>query len=414
MPSAEIFSQGDEVVTGEIADTNAAWLSRELSLLGFEITRHTAVGDRLETLAELLREIAGRADLCLCTGGLGPTCDDLTAEAVALAFGLELKMDPAALAQIESWFTRMGRDMPKVNRKQALLPQGADRLDNLWGTAPGFALTAGRCRFVFLPGVPSEMKALYRHWVEPDLPRRFELQPARLVVLRTVGVGESTLQEWLGRIELPAEVRLGFRTGGPENRVKLLFPTEFPEAERNGIVRRAAEAIGEAVYAIGEGHDGGDSLEAVLGRVLADRKASLYALESVSGGILAQRCAGKDWFQGAEIVPDPGRLPARFGLAALPSPAETARRIALAAREASGADYALVQFGEFAPDAARSETERVELHLALAGPLGSASESRWLAGPAQRKRQAAVALALDFARRCLAMPGAGVDRPDSH
>jgi nicotinamide-nucleotide amidase len=404
MPTAEIFSQGDEVVTGEIADTNAAWLSQELSILGFEVMRHTAVGDRLEALVELLREIAARADLCLCTGGLGPTCDDLTAEAVALAFGLPLETDETALAQVESWFVRMGRDMPKVNRKQALLPKGSERLDNLWGTAPGFALTAGRCRFAFMPGVPGEMKALYRHWVRPDLPRRFPIRPARLVVLRTVGVGESTLQEWLGGIELPAEVKLGFRTGGPENRVKLLFPADFPEAEKDETVRRAAGAMGEAMYSIGEGHDGGESLEAVLGRALAARNASLYAIETASGGALAQRCAGMDWFQGARIVSDPTRLPARFGIAALPSPAETARRIAVAAREESGADYALVQFGEFTPAELRSETDRVELHLALAGPAGTRSESHWLGGPSPRKRAAAAACGLDFVRRTLAAP----------
>jgi molybdenum cofactor synthesis domain-containing protein len=130
-------------VTGEIADTNAAWLSSELIGLGFDVTRHTAVGDRLEALVDLLREISRRADLCLCTGGLGPTCDDLTAEAVSLAFERPLAMDPTALTQIEDWFSRMNRDMPSVNRKQAMLPAGATRLDNLWGTAPGGAADPG-------------------------------------------------------------------------------------------------------------------------------------------------------------------------------------------------------------------------------------------------------------------------------
>ena len=138
-PRAEIFSQGDEVVTGEIVDTNAAWLAEALTGMGFEIARHTAVGDRLDELIQLLREIAERADLCVCTGGLGPTCDDLTAEAVSRAFGRPLAMDSVALGQIEDWFRRMGRNMSAVNRKQALLPAGAVRLDNAWGTAPGSA-----------------------------------------------------------------------------------------------------------------------------------------------------------------------------------------------------------------------------------------------------------------------------------
>jgi nicotinamide-nucleotide amidase len=404
MPTAEIFSQGDEVVTGEIADTNAAWLSRELSVLGFEVRRHTAVGDRLEALVELLRDIAGRADLCLCTGGLGPTCDDLTAEAVAEAFGLPLEQDPAALEQIETWFRRMGRDMPAINRKQALLPKGTERLDNLWGTAPGFALTAGRCRFAFMPGVPGEMKAMYRRWVEPDLPGRFEIRPARLVVLRTVGVGESTLQEWLGRIELSPEVKLGFRTGGPENRVKLLFPVDFPDAERDATVRCAAEAIGAAVYSIGEGHDGGESLETVLGRALAARNARLYAVETVSGGALAHRCGGETWFAGAAVETDPGPSLRHAGLTAGSSPVMAAAQLAVRARETRGAAYVLAQYGDFDREALASETARVEVHFALAGPEGLHQECRTVGGHLRRKQDAAAALGLDFARRCLAAP----------
>jgi nicotinamide-nucleotide amidase len=400
-PIAEIFSQGDEVVTGEVADTNAAWLSQELTMLGFEVMRHTAVGDRLEVLVELLREIAVRADLCLCTGGLGPTCDDLTAEAASLAFGKRLEPDRTALVQIEAWFTRLGRTMPEVNRKQALLPKGSDRLDNLWGTAPGFTLRIGRCRFAFMPGVPAEMKAMFRHWVQPYLQRRFELRPSRLVVLGTVGMGESALQERLDRIVLPAGVRLGFRAGGAENQVKLLFPADFPEAELNGIVERAAAAIGDSVYAIDRGKGSESSLETAAGRALAARNAGLYAVETVSGGVLANRCAGEDWFAGAAVEPDISRLLLRFGMAATDDPAATARRLAERAREAGGADYALVQYGRFGLETLRSDTP-FELQLALAGPGNVWRESRIIGGGMQRKQNTAAALSLDFIRRCLA------------
>jgi competence/damage-inducible protein CinA-like protein len=404
MPTAEIFSQGDEVVTGEIADTNAAWLSQELSVFGFEVRRHTAVGDRLEELIPLLREIARRADLCLCTGGLGPTCDDLTAEAVSRAFGLPLEPDDAALAQVEAWFARSGRDMPAVNRKQALLPKGAERLDNLWGTAPGFALAAGRCRFAFLPGVPSEMKAMYRHWLEPDLSRRFEIRPARLVVLRTAGVGESALQERLAPIGLPPEVRLGFRSGGPENRVKLLFPADFPDAERDALVQRAAGAIGAAVYSIGAGHDGGESLETVLGRSLAERNARLFLLETLSGGLLAQRCAGETWFAGAEVAADPGAATAKLEIPAGLSPTMIAARLAIGARRTSGADFALAHYGAGTLDELRSDTARVEVHFALAGPDGLWQDSRLIGGTLKRKQANVAALGLDMVRRCLQRP----------
>lgn len=401
MPFAEIFSQGDELVTGEIADTNAAWLSRDLTALGFEITRHTTVGDRLDALVALLKEIAGRAELCLCTGGLGPTCDDFTAEAAALAFGMPLEPDPEALAQIEAWFARMNRPMPEVNRKQALLPRGSERLDNHWGTAPGFALDAGRCRFAFMPGVPREMEAMYGHWVRPDLARRFTLSPPQRVVLRTIGLGESALQEKLDRIALPSEVTLGFRAGGAENQVKLRFSPGFPEPDLNDTVRLVAETIGEAVYAIDRDGNGEAGLEAVVARLLAARNARLHLIETVSAGLLASRCGGAAWLVGALVEPEPARLTARFGVTGPADPAETARRIAEAARDETGADYVLAQYGEFGRAAFPSGTAPVELHLALAGPEATWHEAQTLRGDFPRKRGAAAALSLDFVRRCL-------------
>jgi nicotinamide-nucleotide amidase len=271
--TAEILSQGEELVTGEIADTNAAWLSSELIGLGFDVTRHTAVGDRLEALIDLLREISRRADLCLCTGGLGPTCDDLTAEAVSLAFERPLAMDPTALTQIEDWFSRMNRDMPSVNRKQAMLPAGATRLDNLWGTAPGFSITAGRCRFFFMPGVPSEMKAMYQTAIRPELRRLYALAPPHRVVLRTLGLGESTLQELLNPIPLPDGTSLGFRAGGAENQVKLTFPPSLPEAAIDDTLDAVKQALGDAIYAITRNGKGPQSLIDVIGQGMAAKNA---------------------------------------------------------------------------------------------------------------------------------------------
>ncbi|MDD1628033.1 MAG: competence/damage-inducible protein A, partial [Methylococcaceae bacterium] len=160
-PTLEIFSQGEEIVTGQTVDTNAAWLSQQAVDCGFTVMRHTAVGDKLNDLIVLLQDISQRADCCICTGGLGPTSDDLTAEAVACAFNLPLEFDEIAFEQISRFFTHRNKTMPESNRKQALLPHGAERIDNEWGTAPGFSLHHGRCWFAFLPGVPMEMKHLF-------------------------------------------------------------------------------------------------------------------------------------------------------------------------------------------------------------------------------------------------------------
>lgn len=390
-PIAEIFSQGDEVITGEIADTNAAWLARELAWLGFDILRHSAVGDRLQAMTESLREIARRADLCICTGGLGPTCDDLTAEAASLAFDRPLRQDEDALRQMEAFFLRLERDMPISNRKQAWLPDGAQRIDNLWGTAPGFSLCAERCHFVFLPGVPSEMKSMFEHGVRADLARRFLLRPARLVVLRTVGIGESALQEKIDQIPIPSGIRLGFQTGGPENRVKLLFPAEFSEADIGHWVDRVAAAIGEEVYCIaGMGETEAD-LKTLVGRELSRRGASLYAVETVSGGYLAHLCAGEPWFLGALVAS--GREHLWLG-----ADSGDAGGIAEQARSVSGADYVLAQA---VAEPAVSECRNLAVHLAVAGPDGVHAEIRRIGGHRQRLQAAAAAWGLDLLRRRL-------------
>ena len=400
-PVAEIFSQGDEVVNGEIADTNAAWLSSELIGLGFTVSRHTAVGDRLEALTGLLREIAGRADLCLCSGGLGPTTDDLTAQAVSLAFGRPLRLDAEALAQIEDWFHRMGRPMAAVNRKQAWLPEGADRLDNDWGTAPGFALQAGRCRFFFMPGVPKEMQAMFRQAIRPALPGYFALTPLQWVILRTIGLGESTLQERLDPIVLPAGVHLGVRTGGAENQVKLTFPPQCPSATVNATVEAVAAAIGVAVYATVRNGEGPVSLAEVAGQRLAARGARLYLVETLSGGALAAQCNGADWLAGARVATAPERLLSAFAITPGATPDVTVKCLARTVREREGVDYALVQYGE-GPAADRQDgLARTEVWYALAGPKQVHAESRVLTGTLPRQRAAAAAHGLDVLRRQL-------------
>ncbi len=246
-PCAEILSQGDEIVCGEIADSNSAWLSRQLVESGLPVTRHTAVGDRLKDLTSVLKEIAERAACCICTGGLGPTRDDLTAEAVSLAFDLPLKLDPAALLMIEERFRQRKQTMPETNRKQALLPQGAKRLDNHWGTAPGFYLEAGGCHFYFLPGVPREMEAMYRQYVAGQLPQLFALRRRQRVVIHVEGMGESKIEALLATLALPPEVRLGFHAMPEKIRLKLTFPSEYKASKREAIVSEICRRLDKTV-----------------------------------------------------------------------------------------------------------------------------------------------------------------------
>lgn len=402
---AEIFSQGDEVVTGQITDTNAAWLAERLQLLGFDVSRHTTVGDRLERLVELLGEIAGRADCCICTGGLGPTVDDLTAEAVALAFGRPLELDSEALAQIKRYFAQRGYPMPEINCKQAMLPRGAQRLDNRCGTAPGFALRHDRCRFAFLPGVPTEMKEMFTRLVVPGLTRRFPLRPARLFTLRTVGIGESSLQQRLQSLPLPDGVRLGFRAGVPENEVKLLFPAHFPAEEAMRWVDGASQLLGDAVFSIeGAGMPGGH-LAAVVGRLLQSHDARLAVAESTSAGQITWQCRGQSWLLQSVIAPEPRRLWVLLDGETNDFPGDPfdlARWLAGRLRETSGAEYALVNIGELpAPESLTVDAPSSALTLAVAGPGGLVSRQLTVAGSAERRHHQSAAWSLDLLRRTL-------------
>ncbi|WP_347986685.1 molybdopterin-binding protein [Methylomonas sp. AM2-LC] len=298
---AEIFSQGEEVVCGQIADTNAAWLSQQLTDLGFSVARHTAVGDNLSALIALVQEIAVRADCCICTGGLGPTSDDLTSEAVGLATGLALELDAEALADIESYYQQRQRSMPAANRKQAYLPVGAQRINNPIGTAPGFVIHYQRCCFVFLPGVPREMQAMFNRTIQPQLQQLFNLQTASLVTLHSIGIGESVIQQCLQSLVLPEQVQLGYRVTVDDVQTKLKFPPQFAESAKHACVAQAAALMGDYVYAIdGIGTAQGDLLS-VINQLLVAKNYSLAILETASQGLMSAKCAGRAWLKSVDV-----------------------------------------------------------------------------------------------------------------
>jgi nicotinamide-nucleotide amidase len=411
MPYAEILSQGDEVVTGQIADTNAAWLSDRLTELGFTVRRHTAVGDRPEDIRDALVEISSRSDLCIGTGGLGPTDDDHTARAVAAAFDRPLQFDDEAMRQIEAMYAKFRRSMPEINRRQAWLPSGADRLDNAWGTAPGFAVRHHRCMFVFLPGVPREMKPMFEERVVPRLHEQFSLESAHLVTLRTVGIGESEMQARVGSIAHPG-VTVGTRTILPENHLKLRFIPSIHESERRAIATEIAARIGTAVFAIeGLGEPGG-SLAEVVGRMLVQRGATLATAESCTGGRLAAACTSisgsSAWFVEGTVCyanaaklrllgVDPAALE-QHGAVSEP----VARQMAQGARAAAQSTYALSTTGIAGPGGGSDAKPIGTVHLALATPAGAVHREIHLGGDRSRIQDLATASALDLLRRHLA------------
>jgi competence/damage-inducible protein CinA-like protein len=405
-PRVTVLSQGDEVVTGQVTNTNAAWLSERVTDLGLEVHRHLAVGDRLDELAALLRDCVDASDIVLSTGGLGPTQDDLTAEAVGEAFDLPLERDDEALRQIKEYFTDAGRQMADVNRKQADLPQGAERLDNPSGTAPGFAVERGGTYFAFLPGVPAEMERMFDEQVVPRLQERFALEPRRLVTVRVVGMGESTIQQRLGRIEDERFV-LSYRTKLPENHVKLRFDPAVPDEEVDRIVADLRDRIGVSAFSV-DGMEGqGGELADVVGRLLRQRGDTLSVAESVSAGQLALLCArgenAEAWFRQGVIVPTRAaktRLlgPDGVSLDDLSDPIEKTIALAQAVRAAAGTTWGLAtgDLGE-----AGGEEGEGKAFAALSGPEGNESRQLSLKHRPERRPMLAAAAALDLLRRRL-------------
>lgn len=232
----EIITTGDEVLTGFIVDSNAAWLCQRLLDHGLQVQRRQTVGDDLPHLIAILQERSQFADVIIVNGGLGPTSDDKTTEAAAQAAGVDLVLDKAWLEQLEARYASRGRPMPNSNRKQALLPVGATKLDNPIGTACGFELQIGRARCFFTPGVPNEF---FRMVDEQILPRLTTGKPSHRTEVRryfTFGVSESALSDQLDNLSWPPHIVLGYRSAMPLIEIKLISQqaeeTDFAQAEQ--------------------------------------------------------------------------------------------------------------------------------------------------------------------------------------
>ena len=285
---AEVLATGDEIRSGAMVDSNSAYIARELEDAGIEVVRHTSVGDDPESIVSILQEIACRADIAVVTGGLGPTDDDLTTAAAARAAGVELVLDPQALDSVEAFFKARQLPLTPTNKKQALMPAGAQCLMNPIGTAPGFQLKIEGCEIFFLPGVPFEMRQMLSAEV---LPRLIQLQgwarSVRLVkTLSTFGLTESATAEHLdGFEERFPHIKLGFRAKFPEIHVKL-YGSGLDEDELRSKLAKAedwvAQQLGSKIFS-----NTGESLEQAVGNLLRARNETLAVAESCTGGLIA-------------------------------------------------------------------------------------------------------------------------------
>ncbi len=400
-PIAEIFSQGEEVITGQVADTNAAWLSQRLVQMGFVISRHTAVGDKLQDLSDLLTEISNRADFCICTGGLGPTVDDLTAEAVSQAFACPLQLDSVALAQIERYFIARNREMADTNRKQACFPRGAIRIDNAWGTAPGFAIQHKRCWFVFVPGVPTEMRHMFIEQIQVELERRFVLQVDKLVTIKSIGIGESDLQQKLNEFSLPERVQLSFRAAPDDVQTKLLFSADTADSEINSCVNQLVKKIGDEVFAVEESNKPSIDLVSVIAQLMAKKQYSLSVLETVTQGLISAKCIGQEWLQDSSYKQSIEPYIAQLGITRQDDLAQVAIAIAKQLKLTLTADLILVQLYLGDKEQLQAKEKSIVLYNVLQTPHGIYQNTIAVVGPIKRKQNQAAIRALDLLRRYL-------------
>ncbi|MBC8430949.1 MAG: competence/damage-inducible protein A [Desulfobacterales bacterium] len=284
----EILATGQEIITGTVIDSNSAHIAQELEETGLEVVRHSCVGDDLDALVSILQEIGGRSDIGIVTGGLGPTSDDITAEAAAKAAGVELALDTKAFNAIEALFKARRRFMSPSNKKQAMLPAGSECLHNPVGTAPGFCLKIEQCMFFFLPGVPHEMERMLADVVMPRIEKIQGIdKDVRIVkTIATFGLGEAVTGERLDGFaaEFP-DLILGIRAKLPEIQVKLYGRNKDGDSLGQLMEKASAwvlEKLGRYVFSVD-----GNAMEVIVGELLGQNKATLAVAESCTGGLIS-------------------------------------------------------------------------------------------------------------------------------
>ena len=277
-----MLSTGDEVLHGQIVDTNAAWLADFFFNQGLPLTRRHTVGDDLDALVAILRERSEQADVLIVNGGLGPTSDDLSALAAATSKGEGLILHPEWLETMTRFFAERGRPMAESNRKQAEIPASAEMINNPVGTACGFAVQLNRCLMFFTPGVPSEFKVMVEQEILPRLRQRFTLpEPPVCLRLTTFGRSESELAQSLNPLTLPPGVVMGYRSSMPIIELKLTGPADQRDAML-ALWPEVRKVAGDSLI-----FEGTEGLPAQIARCLQERQLSLTLSEQFTGGLLA-------------------------------------------------------------------------------------------------------------------------------
>ncbi len=410
---AAILAVGSELLGSDRLDTDSLLLTEALDGYGVELRRKEVVGDDRRAIAEAVVRLLAGHDLVLVTGGLGPTTDDVTREAAAEALGRRLALDEAILADIEERYRAFGREMPAVNRRQAMVPDGdTEVIPNPRGSAPGLRLGTGSSTLFLFPGVPAELEGMIAASLVPWLADRSEGWRRERVTLKVASLTESEIEERIA----PAYDELGAEAisvlAGREG-VLVRAYASGPEDERRrrlaAMEDRLAGLLGDAVYTRRED----ETLEAVIGRLLTERGETLVTAESCTGGLVAARItrvAGSSaYFLGAAVtyvnrlketlLGVPAELLEAHGAVSEP----VARAMASGARRELSADWAVAITGVAGPGGGSEAKPVGTVHFAWAGPDGEVTHRRHrFLGSRNRVRHLAGQLALEVLRRRLA------------
>lgn len=398
----EVICTGDEVLTGKTINTNFSAISQKLEDVGLAVQWETTVGDDRDNLLLAFQLAGARADAVIVNGGLGPTVDDLSQEIAAKAAGVELVLDEDWVVRMAEYFRARGRVMPPNNRKQALLPAGAERIDNPIGTACGFAVDIGKARFMFTPGVPRELRRMLDEQLIPRLLAKAGVQKTIFLKrFHSFGLGESRVDAMLAGVEALApegSVKLGFRAHYPQLETKLALQGKDMDEVRSKLAPVETEVrrrLGNFILA-----EDDQTLERNVLQALAAQRASLALVETFTGGQIAARLAplaeAGQVFTRAMVALNRAELGRMLG-----SDTPDAEALASAARAGAGATHALavlVDLDEGADGVQFGGT----IHLAIATAQGVASRRSRLAGGREWLRLGAVEMGLDCLRRHLA------------
>ena len=383
MSSAEIITIGTEILLGEIVDTNSAYLARRLRDLNVDVFRTSTIGDNAQRIASIIRETLERTEIIITTGGLGPTVDDPTREAVALAFGVELEFRPELWEQIVERMSRFGRTPTENQKRQAYIPKGAIPVNNAVGTAPAFIVEQGQKCVISLPGVPREMEYLAENDIFPYLKQRYKLSGLiKARVLHTAGMGEGAIDEEIGDLELLANPTVGLAAHYGMVDIRITAKAES-DKKADELIAEVEKTIRKTLGRVVYGADA-ETLEDVVLGTLVKKGLTLAVIEINTGGELSRRlsAAGSACFLGGKILP---------GLAAGQSLAD-----ALAGEmKTLGADVALGL-------TARPATGKSEVDLILITPEGQKVETRGYGGHPKNVPAWGANSALDLLRAELA------------